>query len=326
MLDLLLPFGEAALLITPDRCVKEAAGATETIFAVPPQALVGQRWEEPPVDSTRRSLHWAIEATAEGYVAPRFLPSIVPFDDSYVAKLSYLSGKRLLIRLSPSHEPPLRAFVGTKIRPALTSVSGFTDVLRKGIDGPLTDTQIEDLDTIDLDARMALVWLDDLLARHVLPTLVGPLPVLLHALLALTPDDLPRRHLAQNHVTLAMDLPDAVPVYSSRIFRSNVAGLIHMLSREAAQGSQITLTTATDARDEELNVMVNYRPTQDNPVGHLEPVDTFGGAEVHRAQKLLALISSLQARLSPYQCRAWADSDPGSTTVTLTIPRWYGPL
>src|SRR5258708_12655194 len=75
----------------------------------------------------------------------------------------------------------------------------------KGIDGPMTDIQIEDLSIIHRDTQFALELVQDYRARFIQPVLVPPVPVALDDLLALGEDDLPLGRIATQKLTIKVE-------------------------------------------------------------------------------------------------------------------------
>jgi signal transduction histidine kinase len=55
------------------------------------------------------------------------------------------------------------ANVSHELRTPLTAIIGFTDVLLSGLDGPMTNVQLDDLRTIDASGRHLLALIDDLI-------------------------------------------------------------------------------------------------------------------------------------------------------------------
>jgi hypothetical protein len=325
MADLLTPFREAAFVITSERRIVEAIGDTEHILGVTPDQLIDQPWTRPDADSPAAGLYWAVETHFVEHVAAQFVPSEVAYTRDYRAMLAR-QRDCLIIKLTRTQVQEISDFAQFRVRFALNSVLGFTDVIRKGIDGPLTDLQFEDLELITQDARLAMEWLEDLRMHYLYPSLVGPVPILSQNLLTLTPDDLPRRRLARQYINVIANWPQNLALYSNGAVRLCIVDLVHILVREAAQGSRITLLAEPDSALGELQVRVNYQPIENYEIGYQEPVALLTGGKIRRSERLLAIVSSMHARLTPYGCRAWADSDPGYTTITLTAPLWRGPL
>src|SRR5579859_6661162 len=144
--DLLSAFGETILLLDRSRCVVNALGETKSLFGCTPAELIGTQWTH-LIDSFDAcdSLYWAIECAFEPWVAPKFIPSQLPFKNGYIIQLAVQEGSYLTLRIRPDQTSVVDNLIGGDLRPALTSIMGFSNVILMGISGPLTDIQLEDM-------------------------------------------------------------------------------------------------------------------------------------------------------------------------------------
>jgi hypothetical protein len=329
--NLLSLFNEVIVTIDQTRCVTHAIGATQTILGSKATVLVGTCWPDllashagPEVAD---GLYWAIEAVFEGYVPLHFLPTQLPFRSGYVSHLALFPENQIAVRIRPSPAQAFDKFILKGLRPALTSAIGFGDVLLKGIGGPLSDIQLEDLNVISRDSQFALELLQDFRSQYVLPAVVSPVPVSIHELLTLEPDDLPRRRLNSQRVTLEYDLPDNITVYSNGAIRWAIMSLIRQLSQLVRQQSKIVINAQANGDVAEVGVM--YQPTDPGMQAkhRVEPVELTNRHEIKQADWTLMMVSSLHAQLTSYGCTAWALPTEHSniSTFVMTVPLWHGP-
>ncbi|MCC7450303.1 MAG: hypothetical protein IT324_22990 [Anaerolineae bacterium] len=321
-------FGEVVLLLDAARCIRYVAGAAESFLHIPVNELAGLHWSAllAHADSqARNGLYWAVESLLEGYVLPRFLPARLPFTRECSAQIAKLTGGNVAVRFQPNPFPALDALFGTSLRLSLTSITGFADVLLKGIGGPLTDIQIDDLNVIARSGQFALRLIEDLRAQMITPALSAPIPVHARVLLELGPDDVSYKRLTSQNLTLYYDLPDRL-VYSNGAIRAALIWLVQTLMQTT---QQCTLMIAGSAADDVLEVAVTYQPASMDmtAIRRVDPIDLFDRQAIKQAAHLLTVVASLHAALTPYGCTAWAfPADSGeSCTIVMTVPIWKGP-
>src|SRR5438876_643681 len=101
--DLLSAFGAALLLIDRSRRVAESSGATAKLLGMEPESLLHLPWNELiqqcAMPEAAEALYWAIEAAFEGYVAPQFLPSYLPFCPEKLVQVAAVDGEYIALRL-----------------------------------------------------------------------------------------------------------------------------------------------------------------------------------------------------------------------------------
>lgn len=326
-------FGEAVLVIAPDRRVIGAAGACEPYYSRTASACIGASCEEllfACADSEHRSaLYWAIEALIGGYVAPRFFPSRFPFRDDRSVQIALLDGGRIAVRALLDKSREVDRLIHDQLKLALSSAVGFTDVILKGIGGPLTDIQVEDLDVIRREAQFALDLSSDLRALYLAPSLQGPLPQAVIKLLTLSGEDLPQRLLATQHVELNYQLPASLWVYSNGAIRACVASVVRLLAQYAERDSRIVISA--EGEDDSLAVRMTYRASDlaMHVPQHIAPTALSERREIKQEPRIFPLISSLHAYLSATGGAAWADrghtSDDTASVISMTVPLWNGP-
>ncbi|HLY25518.1 MAG TPA: hypothetical protein VKQ72_04205 [Aggregatilineales bacterium] len=326
-------FGEATLVIASDRRVIGAAGACDTYFSRTASACIGASCEDllfACADADHRSaLYWAIEALIEGYVAPRFFPSRFPFRDDRSVQIVLLDGGRIVVRALLDKSREVDRLIHDQLKLALSSAVGFTDVILKGIGGPLTDIQVEDLDVIRREAQFALDLSSDLRALYLVPSLQGPVPQAAVKLLTLSGDDLPQRQLATQHVELNYQLPESLWVYSNGAIRACVASVVRLLAQYAERHSRIVISA--NAEDDRLVVSVTYTPADlvMHVPHHIDPTALSERRGIKQEPRIFPLISSLHAYLSATGCAAWADRghtpDDKASVISMTVPLWNGP-
>jgi len=330
--DLLSAFGEAIVTVDASRCITACLGDIETILGVPSGIVLASRWHEflatHVMPDVADSLYWVVEAIFEGYVPPQYLPYQSPFKPNYISHIAVLPEHQIAIRIRPTHVDETDQFIHKMMRPALTSTVGFADVLLKGIGGPLTDIQLEDLNVISRDGQFALELLEDLRAHYLLPGMIGLVPITIRDLLNLGPDDIPRRRLASQRLTVEYDLPDEAIVYSNGALRWATMSLVRQLTQLALHQSKIVINA--QPRDDVLEVGVMYQPadTAMQAEHRVEPATGPNRRQIKQADRLLSIISSLHMQLASYGCTAWAvpTQHSGASMIVMTVPLWHGPL
>jgi signal transduction histidine kinase len=329
--DLLSAFGAALLLIDRSRRIAESAGATARLLGMEPDSLLHIPWNELiqqyAMPEAAEALYWAIEAAFEGYIGPQFLPTSLPFCPEKLVHLAAVDDEHIALRLEPDPRRKLDALLYKDLRPSLTSAVGFTNVILKGIDGPLTDLQLEDLSVIATDGQFALNLVEDLWRQWIAPRLVGPVPISARRLLQLTEDDLPQRHFANQGLTLNYDLVPDVAVYSNGAIRTALIDLIKLLPQYVAKQSQITIY-GRQAGDF-LGVHLTFRASDNSmkTIKQVDPSDLFDRRSIKGKSRLHTVVASLHAGLAPFGCSAWAlpTESLSLATIVMTVPLWHGP-
>ncbi len=304
--DIFAAFGEALIIVDDSRHICQSSANAEVMLGVEPGALDNMAWigflQDYAATDTGAGLYWAVEAVFENYISTEFLPTELPFKHDLSASVARLDKKRLAIRLRESVADSQERFFNGDLRPSLTSAFGFTDVILKGIDGPMTDIQIEDLSIIHRDAQFALELVQDYRARFIQPVLAPPMPVALDDLLALGDDD--------------------------GGIRTALIYLLRVLVLYVMPQSEITITVDVDKTF--VMVQVAYQPADSSmqATKRVEPIDLFNRREIKGGNRLHAVVSSLHAQLCAFGCTAWADPNQSGdfSLITMTVPRWSGPV
>ena len=328
--DVLAAFGEVILGIDRSRRISFVLGDTPRFFGVPPQALEQQastRLLEYAAHEAVDGLYWAIEAAFEQYVPRHFLPRFLPFREDDIAEFVVLDPEHIALRFYPSDARTIETLLYNDLRLALSSVIGFTDVTLKNIGGPLTDIQAEDLKVVHDNGQFALNMVEDWYHNWIVPRLSAPVPAPLQSLLALEPEDLPRRRLAAHNLTIEYKFPVEVMVYSNGCIRTALINLIRFLPSYLQKHS--TIEIAIQVKDPLVEVYVTYR-TADNTLKTLQRIDSTGISErrlIKRSSRLRNIVASLHAQLSPYGGSAWAlpTENHSLASIVMTVPLWYGP-
>lgn len=328
-IDLLSAFGESILLLDRSRCIVNATGDTNSLFGCASADLIGTQWSRLiEASDCCDSLYWAVEGVFEEWIAPQFIPSQLPFKNGIMVQPQVLKGAYLALRIKPDLTPAVDALVGGDLRPALTSILGFSNVILMGISGPLTDIQLEDMSVIQRDAQFAFNLVEDMRNQWVVPSLNGPLPALAKNLLQLTTDDLPQRRFVSQGIAIQFSLPPNVVVYSNGAIRTAVIDLLKSLPQYAKKQSAIRVEAVPVG--DVLEVRVTYRAA-DHGMMTAQRIDPVGFPErrtIKNQARLKTIVASLHARLSPYGCTAWAlpMESLSLATIVMTVPLWRGPL
>jgi len=320
-------FGEGVLLLDAARCIRHVAGAAESMLHIPVNELSGLHWSALLVHAdpqARNGLYWAVEALLEGYIAPRFLPARLPFTRECSVQIARLGDGNVAVRFQSNPFPALDALFGTSLRLSLTSITGFADVLLKGIGGPLTDIQIDDLKVIFRDGQFALRLIEDLRAQMIAPALTAPVPIAIRTLLELGPDDVSYKRLASQNLNIRYDLPDDLTVYSNGAIRTALIWLVQTLMQTTQRS---TIMIAGSKAGDVLEVAITYQPASMDmtAIRRVDPIDLFDRQAIKQAAHLLTVVASLHAALTPYSCTAWAFPADESCIIVMTVPIWRGP-
>ncbi len=330
--DIFAAFGEALIIVDDSRHICQSSANAEVMLGVEGGALDNLAWtgflQDYVATDTSAGLYWAVEAVFEKYISTEFLPTEFPFKHGLSASLARLDEKRLAIRLRESVADSQERFFNGDLRPSLTSAFGFTDVILKGIDGPMTDIQIEDLSIIHRDTQFALELVQDYRARFIQPVLVPPVPVALDDLLALGEDDLPLGRIASQKLTITVAGGNDIYAYSNGGLRIALIYLLRVLVSCVVPQSEIAITA--DVNEAIVMVQVAYQPADSSmqATKRVEPIDLFNRREIKGGNRLHAVVSSLHAQLCAFGCTAWADPNQSGdfSLITMTVPRWSGPV
>jgi hypothetical protein len=330
--EVLSYLGEVILWLDKSRQISHIAGATDAVLGMSPDKIAGISWidflEHYATPEARSGLYWAVEAAFEEYVPSRFLPTHMPFRKGRVALLVVPDNHQVIMRIQPTSMDKLDNLLSRDLRLSMSSAVGFTNVILKGIDGPLTDIQIEDLTVVAQDSQFAQRLLEDLRAQYAAPRLTAPQPILVTHLLALDADDLPQRRLNSQQLSLSYHLPADVAVYSNGAIRAALSDVVRTLTQCVVKQSEIVIQGKNTG--DLFEVYVTYLPIENSMRSNraIEPVDLFYRKSIKRNDRLLTTISSLHARLTAYGCtaRAFPADDPQYTTIMMNVPMWHGPL
>ncbi len=333
-LAILAAFHEAILVVGRDRRVIGEVGASDQFFSGKPSTLVGTAWEKFVAESAEPehvdALYWAIEALFEHYIPQHFFPARVPLRDGLVVQFALLDDDRVVARIVADPSGQIDRLLHSQVRLALSATIGFADVILKGIGGPLTDIQVEDMQVIQRDSQFALDLISDLRAEYVTPGLKGPVPCAIDELLTLTGDDLSHRQLTTQHLDLDYELPSNTWVYSNGTIRVCLANVVRLLTQYAARRSQIVISA--HPHDEVMIVAVRYHAADSamQVLRHIEPVDLSRRESIKQSERIFTVLSSLNAYLSAWGCTAWAEPGPMpaenvSSIIFMTVPLWKGP-
>jgi hypothetical protein len=327
----LAAFGEAAFIVDRTRQVIAASGDTTAIFNCSTDDLIGAAWLELVQNyaspAAVEGLYWAVEAIYEGYLDRQFLPVHMPFREHIVADVAYPDQESIVIRLKPSLIQKLDRLLHTDLHHSLASVVGFTDVLLKGIGGPLSDIQQDDLKVVYNDAQFALELIEDWYSHSVLPYLLAPMPVRAQELLELDEETLPKRRFKSHGLSIDYNISPDVYVYSNGAIRLALAELIASLPQYVMKQSKISVNA--QIAGEWLEVYLTYRAAQNTmkAAQRMEPTDLFERHLIKNSSRLRNVLSSLHAQLSPYGCSAWALATESMSlaTIVMNVPIWHGP-
>lgn len=327
--DLLSAYGESILLLDRSRCIVSAAGDTKSLFGYASGDLVGTQWSR-LVDNLDSfdSLYWLVEGVFEAWVAPEFVPAQLPFKNGYLIQPSLFERSYLALRFREFQIESVDKLLMSDLRPALTSITGFANVILMGISGPLTDIQLEDMNVIQRDAQFALGLVEDIRRQWIAPILKGPQPVQAKTLLQMTSEDLPKRRFASQGIAIQFTLPPNIAVYSNGAIRDALIDLLKLLPQYVKKQSSIRIE-AVPAGDV-LEIHVIYRAADHGMMTaqRIDPVDLADRRTIKHEARLKTVVSSLHARLAPYGCAAWAlpMESLSLATIVMTVPMWRGPL
>jgi hypothetical protein len=327
----LVSLGEVALLLDTTRQIVAACGDTATILSCASDDLIGAAWLEIIQHYANpqaiEGLHWAIEAAFEGYLDRQFLPVHMPFRENIVADLAYPDQQTVVVRLKPSLVQKLDKLLYTDLRHSLASVVGFTDVMLKGIGGPLSDIQQDDLKIVYSDAQFALDLVEGWHSQSVLPYLLAPVPIRAQELLELDEETLPQRRFKSHGLSIGYNISPDVIVYSNGAIRLGLVELITSLPQYVMKQSRISVNA--QIAGEWLEVYLTYRAAQNTmkAAQRVEPTDLFERYTIKSSSRLRNVLSSLHALLSPYGCSAWALATESMSlaTIVMNVPIWHGP-
>jgi len=326
--DVFSALGETLLLIDQTRQICFAMG--KTVGTLTAESLIGVTW----LEALRRcaaqecvtALYWAVEAAFEHYVAPRFLPRVLPFDSAMNVQVAYLDGQ-IACRLVESQAQQIQGLLHHDLRPSLSSVVGFADVILKGIDGPVTDIQTQDMRVIHDEAMFALQFIEDLSNHWLTPICAGPAPVNAQAHLSLDSDAYPQRRFARQGLSVEIDLPDQAMIYSNGAVRNAVVTLLKQLPPQIAKPSTIAMQGKPE--QDMLKISLSFTPIDPalRVAEPLDPPELPDRRSLKHLDRIKALLFSLHQQLAPYGCTVHATpgSNRATTVLVLSVPLWNGP-
>jgi hypothetical protein len=333
--DFFAAYDEAVVIVDDARQACWASRNAESVLGVENGTLDKRPWSDLiqsyAAPEASASLYWAVEALFEQYISSDLLPARLYVKPGWVARIVRLDARQVAVRFEKSRAREHEQFLSTYLRPALTSTLGFTDVIMKGIDGPMTDLQVEDLNVIIRDAQFALDLVQDYRAQFVRPPLSSPVPLALDELLALGSDDLPLGKIASRKLSIVIKPAGNVLVYSSQAMRLALIDLVRMLVQVVILQSEIIIGSDSPATEDPfVMVRVSYQPIESSmrAATRIDPLDLFQRRDARNADRLVTIVSSLHAQLSPFGCSAWAAPDVSGefSVITMTVPRWHGPI
>ncbi len=159
------------------------------------------------------------------------------------------------------------SLVTHELRVPMTSIKGYSDLLLKGVMGPLTDMQRTYMGVIRINVERMARMVSDLsdinkIEGHRLKLEIDAVPIAEAVEAALRPY---RARIEEKNQTLTVNVPDTLPpVRANRERLVQIVGnLVSNAHNYTPEGGQITITASTEGNTVHLAV-------QDNGIGILE--------------------------------------------------------
>lgn len=331
------PFGSAFLGIDRAGVVQRGSG---TVPITPGHSLiaaqmVGQTWQAvialEAAEPARQGLCDLWQATAGGYVAPRYWPDSVPFSPGITARLRAVNDDSIAFTIHLASETgcTLDSAIGSYPLEALQRAVRLGRHVQRGTDGTLTDLQVKDIDSIVTHLERAWQFLDDLQAEVLTPTVAAPVPRSVADLLAFSGRSFSHHRIITHRLSIQNHL-SAETVYCHAAIHDSVKAIIDALLTIIAAESAITLSDRVNDQDRAVEVGIHFRSSEPNYLvrDRVEPLALSDPARFEPMPPMLRLVSSAHSRLAPVRGRVWADacSDAlNAACVYLRIPRWQSP-
>ena len=331
------PFGSAFLGLDRAGVVRRGSG---TVPITPDHLLIaaqltGQTWQDiiaqQAANSARDGLRDLWQATAGGYVAPDYWPDSVPFSPGLIAQLRAVNDDPVAFTIHLASETgcKLDTAIGSHPLEALQRAIRLSRHVQRGTDGPLTDLQVKDIDSIVHNLERTWQFLDDLQTEVLTPTVTAPVPQPVAQLLAFSESSFANHRIITHRLSIQDNL-SAETVYCHPAIRDNVKHIINTLLGIIAAESAITLSDHVNDQDRVVEVGIHFRSSEPNfdITGRIEPLALSDPARFEAMPPVLHLVTSAQSRLAPVRGRAWADtcSDAlNAACIHLRIPRWQSP-
>lgn len=329
------PFGDRFIGLDENATIRRAIGA----FTIPPatgiEHLHGLPWRDfvthfaaPDAQAGLRHLWHAI---AEARVAPDFWPAVVPFAAEAVARLRRVSGDpdiTYAVHIQPALQCSLDTLIGTQTPDATQRLIQLAQNLARGMHGPLTDSQVETVNTITTLSEAIDRLLDDLRTAITMPATQAPLPHAVNTLLAFAEHDFAAiRRISVQRLGLRVDLPDDVRVYCYPAMRDVVRGILERLLEGIEAQSTITLTSQQETSDTvRIAIAYNARTPALYSTSPVHPLDLGDAARFQPSTVLQRLVTTAQAHVSPVNGQVWAkptrDDDAHNMQIGIILPRW----
>jgi hypothetical protein len=329
----LKPVGDVFLGLNASAVIQRVVGEVERVPSLSAQQIQGLTWQQfvqrYADESAQVGLDVAWIALAEKRVAPAYWPPYLPFKPGVVVRLRPVEddpNMTFVAHLSTAGEYELlNALIGTHLLGVMDYTIRVGEHLFRGVDGPLTDLQVQAVGDIINSAGHTRQLLEDLRAAALLPAVSAPQPYSLKNLFAFSSRDFTNRRITTQRLTIHIDLPSDV-VYCHDSIRDVVRRALDTLLTVITAETAITMSSMVE--EETVQVKIEYASQEPafQVAQRIEPLDLSDPARLETMSVVQRLVTAAQACLKPVSGRAWAEPHQDVIRLVLVLPRWKGAL
>ncbi len=252
-----------------------------------------------------------------------YWPYALPFRGALAARLRPVKDHGYVAQLLERSEPALDALIERQMLPVLDRLLRVGQHVSSGVDGPLTDRQVRDIQTMLRDAEQVRSLLEQVHAAQLTAYVIPPLSLNVYDLLSFSERDFSERRIVTHRLKVVSEL-SASMVYCQTQLRDVVQRILRVLLGAITAESRIHLSDQFIEDEQALRVEIRYHCQEADfqVLGRFEP--QLPVIEVP-PRRIEALVTMAHAYLAPVHGRAWAEpcTDSDSTTrLALLLPRW----
>jgi hypothetical protein len=332
----LKPFDEVFLGLDGEGLIQRVTGSTESILSGTAAPITGLVWPDfisrYAAESVRTGLRQAWIALAQQAISAAHFPAYLPFKPGIVVRLRPLTGDpelKFAAHLSANAVCRLDTLAEQVMLEAIERITRLSKHVFSGVDGPLTDKQVQEMRGVVEYADTLRQLLHDLRAEVLSPAVTVPQPLSVTALFNFSEHDFTQRRVTTHQLAVRCRWTDA-NVYCYPTLRTAVYQLIDRLLFSIAPRSAIELSDQVFSQDRTVRVAIHYVSPDAalHPDQRLDPLELADVQRLEPLKPIQGLITMLAAGLKPVNGQAWAEpaAAENSARVVLVLPHWQGPI
>lgn len=326
------PLGDVFLGLNDSAVIRRVIGVIDILPSINARQIQGLTWQEfvtqYAAESAQEGLNYAWMAMARGHVDARYWPPYLPFKPGIMARLRPVENDPIIsfaVHLATDAQYDyLDAIIGKLLNDAMNRLVRMSHQVFRGVPGPLTDQQVKEIGTIVTAAERAQQILEDLRAAVFVPAVSAPLPRSLKEYLAFDEGNFMDRRAETQRITIHHNL-SGEKAYCPPDTREMIERIISTLLGAVTPESVITLSDRLNDTAAAIEIVIRYHTAEiDLTVSdRIDPLALSSPDRFGPTRTIERLVTAAQARLTPVNGRAWAETCQDATgCIILSLPHW----